>query len=281
MLANNINMIISGTTAIVRDRFVYPWATNNTFLWLNWTPLVSWYALKIRPWNSEIEQHFSYHVSWIDVLCPWLIFWLIVAYRERLNGITGSANITIQHFRTTCFYCKNNTWRNPRDFLVKRVSVLSIFIATAYNILRFSTISEIKEVNSHQIYWPSPPRVCLHMSNDTPWQVKLIFYSIPTAYKLTVSQAWITQSSAKRRTVEVMLSRMSLINTVSRRGCALVRNPGGLQPTQGASLSKHHRWQLFVFAQIAKPWSTGGYHFGYHYTPVFGVALYRKPWQSP
>ena len=39
------------------------------------------------------------------------------------------------------------------------------------------------------IYWPSLPRVCLHMSNDTPWQVKLIFYSTPTAYKLTVSQA--------------------------------------------------------------------------------------------
>ena len=27
------------------------------------------------------------------------------------------------------------------------------------------------------------------MSNDTPWQVKLIFYGTPTAYKLTVSQA--------------------------------------------------------------------------------------------
>ena len=104
-------------------------------------------------------------------------------------ALIRSANITVEHFRTKCFYGKNNTWRNPRDFLVKRVSVLSKFIVTAYNILRFSTISEIKKVNSHQTYWPSPPRVCLHMSNDTPWQVKLIFYSTPTAYKLTVSQA--------------------------------------------------------------------------------------------
>ena len=47
------------------------------------------------------------------------------------------------------FTGKNNTGRDPRDFLVKRVSVLSIFIATAYEILRFSTISEIKKVNSH------------------------------------------------------------------------------------------------------------------------------------
>ena len=31
------------------------------------------------------------------------------------------------------------------DFLVKRVPVLSIFIATACDILRFSTISEIKK----------------------------------------------------------------------------------------------------------------------------------------
>ena len=62
MSANNINVIISGTTvtAIVRVRFVDPWATNNTFHWLNWTPLVNWYALKIRSRNPEIEQqHFS------------------------------------------------------------------------------------------------------------------------------------------------------------------------------------------------------------------------------
>ena len=32
MSANNINMIISGTAAIVRVRFVDPWATNNTLL---------------------------------------------------------------------------------------------------------------------------------------------------------------------------------------------------------------------------------------------------------
>ena len=73
MLTSNIIEIISGTTAIVRVRFVDPWATNNTFHWLNWTPLVNWYALKIRPRNSEIEQHFSSNVSWTDVLCPWLI----------------------------------------------------------------------------------------------------------------------------------------------------------------------------------------------------------------
>ena len=46
-----------------------------------------------------------------------------------------------------------------------------------------------KKVNSHKTYWHSPPHICLHMSNDTPWQVKLIFCSTPTAYKLTVSQA--------------------------------------------------------------------------------------------
>ena len=44
-------------------------------------------------------------------------------------------------------YGKNNTWRSPRDFHVKRVSVLSIFIATAYDILRFLVISEIKKTN--------------------------------------------------------------------------------------------------------------------------------------
>ena len=48
-------------------------------------------------------------------------------------------------FELSFFYGKNNTWRNPRDFLVKQVSVLSIFIATAYDILRLSTISEIKK----------------------------------------------------------------------------------------------------------------------------------------
>ena len=139
MSANNINVIISGTTAIVRVRVVDPWATNNTFNWLNWTSLVNWYALKFQPRNSEIKQHFSSNVSWIDVLCPWLIFWLIAAYRERLNGVTRTAYITVQHFRTKLFYGKNNTWRYPGDFRVKQVSILSIFIATAYDILRFST----------------------------------------------------------------------------------------------------------------------------------------------
>ena len=103
MSASNINVIISGTTAIVRIRFVDPWTTNDTFNWLNWTPLVNWYTLKIRPRNSEIEQHFSSNFSWIDVLCPWLIFGLIVAYRERLNGITKTAYITVQHLRTKYF----------------------------------------------------------------------------------------------------------------------------------------------------------------------------------
>ena len=46
--------------------------------------------------------------------------------------------------RVFFFFGKSNTWRNPSDFLVKRVSVLSIFIATAFDILRFSTIYEIK-----------------------------------------------------------------------------------------------------------------------------------------
>ena len=47
-------------------------------------------------------------------------------------------------FESSDFYGKSNAWRNPRDFLVKLVSVLSILIATAYDILRFSSISEIK-----------------------------------------------------------------------------------------------------------------------------------------
>ena len=51
--ANNINMIISGQTAIVRVWFVDPWTSNNTFHWLNWTPLVNLYALKITSRNSE------------------------------------------------------------------------------------------------------------------------------------------------------------------------------------------------------------------------------------
>ena len=148
--ANNINVIISGTTAIVRVWFVDPWASDNTSHWLNWTPLVRRYALKIRSQNSEIEQHFSSNASWIDVLCPWPIFWLIVAYRERLNGVTRTALISrYSIFKPNVFYGKNNSWRCPRNFLMKQVSVLAIFIATAYDILRCSTISEIKTLNSH------------------------------------------------------------------------------------------------------------------------------------
>ena len=82
---------------------VAPLATNSTLHWLNWTPLINWYALKIRPGNSEIEQHFLSNASWIDVLCPGLIFWSNVACRERLNGETMTAYITVQHFRTKCF----------------------------------------------------------------------------------------------------------------------------------------------------------------------------------
>ena len=42
---------------------------------------------------------------------------------------------------------------------MNRVFVLSIFIATAYDILRFSTISEIKNVNSQNFKVRSPLRV--------------------------------------------------------------------------------------------------------------------------
>ena len=63
MSVNNINVIISGTIAIVRVLFADPWANNNTFHWLNWTLLVNWYALKIRPRDSEIEQHVSSNIS--------------------------------------------------------------------------------------------------------------------------------------------------------------------------------------------------------------------------
>ena len=73
MSANNINVIISGTTAIVWVWFVGTRATNNTFHWLNWMPLVNWYDLKISPRSSEIEQQFPWNVIWIDVLCSWHI----------------------------------------------------------------------------------------------------------------------------------------------------------------------------------------------------------------
>ena len=63
MSASNINVIISGTTAVVRVQVVDPWTANNIFHWLNWTLLVNWYALKIRPQNSEIAQQFSSNVS--------------------------------------------------------------------------------------------------------------------------------------------------------------------------------------------------------------------------
>ena len=97
MSANNINVIISGTTAIVRVRFVDLWATNITFHWLNWTPLVI-----SMPWRFGPEVRKGDN-SWIYISCPWLIFWLIVAYRERLNGEARTAYIKVQHFRTKCF----------------------------------------------------------------------------------------------------------------------------------------------------------------------------------
>ena len=92
MSASNINVNRNSARLICRPCE----ATFNTFHWLNWTPLDNWYALKIRSRNSEIEQRFSSNVSGIDVL-------LMVAYRERLNGIKRTAYITVQHFRTKCF----------------------------------------------------------------------------------------------------------------------------------------------------------------------------------
>ena len=111
MSANNINVIISGTTAIVRVWVIDAWGTNSSFLWLNWTPLVNWYALKIQHRNSEIEQHFSSTVSWTDILCSWLIFWLIVAYRDCLNGVTLTAYIKVQHFRIEYFFLRIFLWK--------------------------------------------------------------------------------------------------------------------------------------------------------------------------
>ena len=138
MSANNINAIISGTTAIVRVRFG-PWATNNTLHWLNWKLLVNLYVLKIRPRMWEIVQHFfikrklNRHFmpgTYILIECS-LSRTFKWCDKDSLNHGTAFSN---QVF----FYGKNNTWRNPLDFLVKRVSVISIVIATAYDILRFS-----------------------------------------------------------------------------------------------------------------------------------------------
>ena len=141
MSAKNINVIISGTTAIVRVRFVDPWTTNNPFHWLNRPPLVSWYALKIRSRNSEIEQHFSSNVSWIEVLCPWPIFWLIVAYRERLNGVIRTAQYSI--FEPSVFTVKIIPGDILGIFLWKECLYYQ-YLLPQLNILRFSKISEIK-----------------------------------------------------------------------------------------------------------------------------------------
>ena len=147
MSADNINLIISGTTvtAIVRVRSVDPSATNNIFHWLIWTPLVNWYAFKISSRSSEIEQHFSSDVSWIDFLCQGHKLWLIVADRGRLNGITRTAYTMVQHFWTKCFLMtKIIPGKILGIILWKRVFVLSIFNGTAYDIFGFSTGSEIK-----------------------------------------------------------------------------------------------------------------------------------------
>ena len=71
---------------------------------------------------------------------------LLRTFKWRNKDIGLTAYISqYSIFESSVFYGKNNTG-NPRDFLVvKRVSVLTIFIATAYDILRFSTISEIKK----------------------------------------------------------------------------------------------------------------------------------------
>ena len=63
MSANNITMIILGITATVRVLLTDAWATNSTFHWLNWTLLVSWYALKIWPrtfkWRDKDSLYHS------------------------------------------------------------------------------------------------------------------------------------------------------------------------------------------------------------------------------
>ena len=56
--------------------------------------------------------------------------------KGRLSHGTAFSNLVF-------FYGKNKIWINPRDFRAIRVSVLHIFIATAYDILRFSAKSKI------------------------------------------------------------------------------------------------------------------------------------------
>ena len=149
MSTSNIHVIISGTTAIVRVQLVDPWATNNTFNGLNWTSLVNWYALKIRPRNSKIEQQFQLNRCFMPMAYSRIECSLSRTFKWRnkdslYHGTAFSNQVCVFCF---CFFFngKNNIWRAPRDFLGKRVSVLSIFFATAYDILRFSTISEIKK----------------------------------------------------------------------------------------------------------------------------------------
>ena len=71
---------------------------------------------------------------------------LLRTFKWRNKDIGLTAYISqYSIFEPSVFYGKHSTG-NPRDFLVvKRVSVLTIFIATAYDILRFSTMSEIKK----------------------------------------------------------------------------------------------------------------------------------------
>ena len=54
------------------------------------------------------------------------------------NMFKWSNNDSLYHgtaFSNQVFCCGKNTLRNPLDFLVKRASLLSIFIVTAYDIL--------------------------------------------------------------------------------------------------------------------------------------------------
>ena len=89
-------------------------------------------------------------------------------------------------FESSAFYGKSNAWRNPRDFYCETsVCIISIHCHSRWHSPIFNNKWN-KKVKSHQTYWPSPPCVCLHMSNDTQWQVDYLLM----ACKLTVSQAW-------------------------------------------------------------------------------------------
>ena len=75
---------------------------------------------------------------------------------------------------------------------------------------------------------------------------------------------WKTQSSAKRWTLEFMLSGRSLIHTKKRMGPNT--EPWVTPDNTGAGSAQTPSKTTFCIRQIAKLWSTGGYHFGYHNT---------------